>query len=77
MLAKLAQEIVNITSEGIGHDVLITDKDGMVLDSSDKPGNSCWGTPQSGRTIETLGLSKLSKEEIMDFVRTGTPKVSA
>lgn len=35
------------------------------------------GTPQSGRTIETLGLSKLSKEEIMDFVRTGRPKVSA
>ncbi|WP_350300388.1 sugar diacid recognition domain-containing protein [Peribacillus frigoritolerans] len=31
MLAKLAQEIVNITSEVIGHDVLITDKDGMVL----------------------------------------------
>lgn len=30
MLAKLAQEIVNITSEVIGHDVLITDKDGMV-----------------------------------------------
>jgi hypothetical protein len=43
MLAKLAQEIVNITSEVIGHDVLITDKDGMVLGSSDKPGNSCWG----------------------------------
>ncbi|MFJ7308795.1 CdaR family transcriptional regulator [Peribacillus frigoritolerans] len=36
MLAKLAQEIVNITSEVIGHDVLITDKDGMVLGSSDK-----------------------------------------
>ncbi|MEB2626839.1 hypothetical protein [Peribacillus frigoritolerans] len=35
------------------------------------------GTPQSERTIETLGLSKLSKEEMMDFVRTGTPKVSA
>ncbi|YCI76628.1 hypothetical protein M1D47_24295 [Bacillus sp. R1-10] len=34
------------------------------------------GTPQSGRTIETLGLSKLSKEEIMDFIRTGTPKDS-
>jgi opine dehydrogenase len=34
------------------------------------------GTLQSGRTIETLGLGKLSKEEIMDFVRTGTPKVS-
>ncbi|WP_347940709.1 hypothetical protein AAEY33_25185 [Peribacillus simplex] len=34
------------------------------------------GTPQSGRTIETLGLSKLSKEEIMDFVLTGTHKVS-
>ncbi|WP_260285613.1 NAD/NADP-dependent octopine/nopaline dehydrogenase family protein [Peribacillus aracenensis] len=34
------------------------------------------GTPQSGRTIETLGLSKLSKEEIMDFVHTGTHKVS-
>ncbi|MDM5312065.1 sugar diacid recognition domain-containing protein [Peribacillus frigoritolerans] len=31
MLAKLAQEIVNITSEVIVHDVLITDKDGMVL----------------------------------------------
>lgn len=31
MLAKLAQEIVNITSEVIGHDLLITDKDGMVL----------------------------------------------
>ncbi|MEV5114696.1 sugar diacid recognition domain-containing protein [Peribacillus frigoritolerans] len=45
MLAKLAQEIVNITSEVIGHEVLITDKDGMVLGSSDKPGNSCWGTP--------------------------------
>ena len=43
MLAKLAQEIVNITSEVIGHDVLITDKDEMVLGSSDKPGNSCWG----------------------------------
>lgn len=36
MLAKLAQEIANITSEVIGHDVLITDKDGMVLGSSDK-----------------------------------------
>jgi sugar diacid utilization regulator len=31
MLAKLAQEIVNIISEVIVHDVLITDKDGMVL----------------------------------------------
>lgn len=31
MLAKLAQEIVNITSEVIGHDVLITEKDGMFL----------------------------------------------
>lgn len=31
MLGKLAREIVNITSEGIGHDVLITDRDGMVL----------------------------------------------
>ncbi|QYF83650.1 hypothetical protein KY492_05085 [Brevibacterium sp. PAMC21349] len=77
MLAKLAQEIVNITGEVIGHDVLITDKDGMVLGSSDKPGNFIGGTPQSERTIETLGLSKLSKEEMMDFVRTGTPKVSA
>ncbi|MGE6611568.1 sugar diacid recognition domain-containing protein [Peribacillus sp. NPDC076916] len=36
MLAKLAQEIANITSEVIGHDVLITDKDGMILGSSDK-----------------------------------------
>ncbi|CAK6478779.1 sugar diacid recognition domain-containing protein [Peribacillus castrilensis] len=36
MLAKLAQEIANITSEVIGHDVLTTDKDGMVLGSSDK-----------------------------------------
>ncbi|AZV62381.1 sugar diacid recognition domain-containing protein [Peribacillus frigoritolerans] len=35
MLAKLAQEIVNITSEVIVHDVLITDKDGMVLGSRD------------------------------------------
>jgi len=43
MLAKLAQEIVNITSEVIGHDVLITEKDGVVLGSSDKSGNSCWG----------------------------------
>lgn len=77
MLAKVAQEIVNITSEVIGHDVLITDKDGMVLGSSDKPEILVGGTPQSVRTIETLGLSKLSKEEIMDFVRTGTPKVSA
>lgn len=41
MLAKVAQEIVNITSEVIGHDVLITDKDVMVLGSSGKPGNSC------------------------------------
>ncbi|MBD8138631.1 hypothetical protein IFR10_24465 [Bacillus sp. CFBP 13597] len=32
---------MNITSEGIGHDVLITDREGMVLGSSDKPGNSC------------------------------------
>ncbi len=30
MLAKLAQEIVNITSEVIVHDVLITDKDRNV-----------------------------------------------
>ncbi|MFJ7366478.1 sugar diacid recognition domain-containing protein [Peribacillus frigoritolerans] len=36
MLAKLAQEIADITSEVIGHDVLITDKDGIVLGSSDK-----------------------------------------
>lgn len=43
MLAKLAQEIVNITGEVIGHDVLITDKDAIVLGSSDKPGNSYWG----------------------------------
>ena len=34
MLAKLAQEIVNITSEVISDDMLITDKDGMVLGSS-------------------------------------------
>ena len=31
MLAKSAQKIVNLTSEVIGQDVLITDKDGMVL----------------------------------------------
>lgn len=35
MLAKLAQEIVNITSEVIVHDVLISDKHGMVLGSRD------------------------------------------
>ncbi|MGJ3195387.1 hypothetical protein [Peribacillus frigoritolerans] len=76
MLAKLAQEIVNITSEVIGHDVLITDKDGKCLVQAIIREILVGGTPQSGRTIETLGLSKLSKEEIMDFVRTGTPKVS-
>ncbi|WP_412102161.1 sugar diacid recognition domain-containing protein [Peribacillus frigoritolerans] len=38
MLAKLAQEIVNITSEVIVHDVLITDKDGMVLGVYSKDG---------------------------------------
>ncbi|TYR78923.1 hypothetical protein FZC66_18040 [Priestia megaterium] len=35
MLDKLAQEITKITSEVIGHDVLITDQDGIVLGSSD------------------------------------------
>lgn len=76
MLAKLAQEIVNITSEVIGHDVLITDKDGMVLGSRDVGKFLLRGTPQSGRTIEMLDLSKLTKEGIMDFIHTGTPKVS-
>ncbi|AXN38503.1 NAD/NADP octopine/nopaline dehydrogenase family protein [Peribacillus butanolivorans] len=34
------------------------------------------GIPQTGRTIDNLGLSKLSKDEIIEFVRTGTHKVS-
>lgn len=77
MLAKLAHEIVNITSEVIGDDVLITDKTEWFLVQAISREILVGGTPQSGRTIETLGLSKLSKEEIMDFVRTGRPKVSA
>jgi carbohydrate diacid regulator len=36
MLNKLAQEIANITSEVIGHDVLITDQNGIVLGASDR-----------------------------------------
>ncbi|MFU2017680.1 CdaR family transcriptional regulator [Peribacillus butanolivorans] len=36
LLEKLAQEIANITSEVIGHEVLITDKHGIVLGSSDQ-----------------------------------------
>ncbi|MEW5594945.1 sugar diacid recognition domain-containing protein, partial [Peribacillus frigoritolerans] len=47
MLAKLAQEIVNITSEVIVHDVLIADKDGMVLGSRDVGKFLLGGTPHA------------------------------
>lgn len=76
MLAKLAHEIVNITSEVIGDDVLITDKTEWFLVQAISREILVGGTPQSGRTIETLGLSQLPKEEIMDFILTWTPKVS-
>ncbi|MCU6604017.1 hypothetical protein OCO53_26645 [Peribacillus frigoritolerans] len=77
MLAKLAQEIVNITSEVIGMMYLSRIKTEWFLVQAISREILVGGTPQSVRTIETLGLSKLSKEEIKDFVRTGRPKVSA
>ncbi|MGG1576187.1 sugar diacid recognition domain-containing protein [Fictibacillus sp. NRS-1165] len=37
MLDRLAQQIANTTSKVIDHDVLITDQNGIVLGSSDRP----------------------------------------
>ncbi|MEW5550257.1 hypothetical protein ABGT22_09810 [Peribacillus frigoritolerans] len=53
MLAKLVQEIVNITSEVIVHDVLIADKDGMVLGSRDVGKFLLGGTPHAHQAKRT------------------------
>ncbi|CAN7305006.1 hypothetical protein LJR015_002905 [Peribacillus frigoritolerans] len=76
MLAKLAQEIVNIPVKVSDMMCLLRIKMEWFKVQAISREILVGGTPQSGRTIETLGLSKLSKEEIMDFVRTGTPKDS-
>ncbi|WP_258832291.1 hypothetical protein [Peribacillus frigoritolerans] len=76
MLAKLAQEIVNIPVKVSDMMCLSRIKMEWFKVQAISREILVGGTPQSGRTIETLGLSKLSKEEIMDFIRTGTPKDS-
>lgn len=76
MLAKLAQEIVNIPVKVSDMMCLLRIKMEWFKVQAISREILVGGTPQSGRTIETLGISKLSKEEIMDFIRTGTPKDS-